>query len=147
MLSLIHLFWIKESTRHGSSERLHHTPRFSICGDDALLATTRSRAELYKKIVVEFGGSASKGKHFESSTGSIRRGVYLEKLYEFTVGEKGLTSGHVCDVMPLKSVTSTDLPSEYSNGCRTLCSPAMSEIVNLDGLGPHCADAAGNYIR
>lgn len=56
MLSLIHLFWLSESKRKAFDARNRRDFRYSICGDDALVATNTKGAEAYKKIVSEFRG-------------------------------------------------------------------------------------------
>lgn len=65
MLSLIHLFWMNEVKKTASSVDRRMLHKYSICGDDALLATTKVGAERYKAIVREFHGLPSVGKHFE----------------------------------------------------------------------------------
>jgi hypothetical protein len=97
--------------------------------------------------VIEFRGRASDGKHFESRGPARLRGVYLEKLYEMIIYDCQVLTASIVDAMPLKAITSNDLPSSFLPDCRVLCSPAMSQIINLDGLGEHCAGAARRYVR
>jgi hypothetical protein len=68
VLSLIHLWWMDRVSHHADRQReQRQRHRFHICGDDALLATTHRGANFYKRLVLWCGGSASAGKHFEST--------------------------------------------------------------------------------
>lgn len=114
ILSLVHLWWMDRVSRRASrrveARRCH---KFHICGDDALLATTQSGAQHYKSLVQQCGGSASAGKHFESTPKlGILRGVFLERLFEFRVHDGRIESGLSFGALPVRSLVMRGLPRE-----------------------------------
>lgn len=144
LLSLVHLWWMDSvrRTSKGTAERQAH--RFHICGDDALLATTRVGGQRYKSLVLRCGGAPSEGKHFESSrspAGTVR-GVFLERLFEFDVSpDTGrLVSGVRARTIAVKGLTSRSLPRTFIGDNPIRCNSAgIVQVVALDALatGPH----------
>jgi hypothetical protein len=110
ILSIIHLWWMDEVRNVDLMKAARNKHVSHICGDDALLSTTDRGAARYKQIVRACGGAESEGKHFESRAGSsgVLRGVFLEKLFEFELGEFSgeIESGRRIAAIPVKSLCS-----------------------------------------
>lgn len=135
VLSLIHLWWIDEVRSTTRDPYLRKRHRASICGDDALLATTRAGADRYRAVVAACGGEASPGKHYECSLGSTRRGVFLEKLFEWGVSGSLLTEGSRAAAIPVKGLTSRSLPKDFSGNVPCRCdSTGILQILTLEAL-------------
>jgi hypothetical protein len=121
-LSLIHLFWIDQvrRTSRGRDRLLH---KHSICGDDAVLATTLAGAAKYKEIVGLCRGLPSEGKHYECGPGCFsKRCVFLEKLFEFNIDAEGLLQdGLLCPAIPVRGLTSHSLARDMLRGDKVLC--------------------------
>jgi len=134
ILSLIHLYWLNEVKNTSKPrDRIHH--KSSICGDDALLATTSLGARVYRNIVAACGGAPSVGKHYECVAGSMRRGVFLEKLLEFPVVGKHLGSGLRFPAIPVKGLTSRNLPRLFTEGDLVSCrSYGIRQVLVIDAL-------------
>jgi len=138
ILSLIHLFWLEEAFIAARIPR--RLRRYAICGDDALVLTNKDGKNRYRQIVTQCGGQASDGKHYESEAkpGGTLRGVFLEKLYDFTLDPttKLVCRSTLCPVIPVKGLTSRSLPREYFGDHPVRCdSYAMVQISVLDLLG------------
>jgi len=139
VLSLIHLYWM-DHAKHAalSSWRGGKTPRirFSICGDDALLSTTRVGADSYKWIVGVCGGEPSKGKHFEcESADGLRRAVFLEKLLEWERVGGVLVMGRRFPAIPVKGLTSRNLPRDFTEDRLVSCrSWGIRQVLSLDAI-------------
>jgi len=138
LLSLIHLYWLDVSNRAAREASGKRKPRLtaSICGDDALLATTRAGADAYKTVVRECGGSPSDGKHYECSSGPLRRGVFLEKLIEFVVSNDGrLSLGSRYPAIPVKGLTSKNLARDFCEDRLVSCrSFGIRQVLTLDAI-------------
>lgn len=114
LLSLVHTFWWDTAIREEALARNVHPStafalnKFTTCGDDGLFAGWKSVAERFKVLVRECGGSASAGKHFESS-GPLRA-VFVERLYTFTASEGLISSGRVLNVVPVRGLVRPEVP-------------------------------------
>lgn len=143
ILSLIHLYWLDEVKNTSKRrDRPHH--KSSICGDDALLATTSLGARTYRNIVAACGGAPSVGKHYECSAGYTRRGVFLEKLLEFSVVGKYLGGGMRFPAIPVKGLTSRNLPRNFTEGDLVSCrSFGIRQVLVIDALA---SDSAALHV-
>jgi hypothetical protein len=56
LLSLVHLWWMDEMRRTSKGTAARRAHKYHICGDDALIATTRLGARRYKELVARSGG-------------------------------------------------------------------------------------------
>nr|QIJ70075.1 RNA-dependent RNA polymerase [Ludgate narna-like virus] len=150
LLSLVHLFWMDEvmrTSRPGARSR----HRYSICGDDALLATTHIGASAYSRLVQACGGVPSEGKHFVSVGGDVRRGVFLERLYEFPVTLRGLGRCRRNPAIPVRGLTSGSLPETFRNGELVVThSMGLRQLIAVDSVlstnGPDALPALRNYV-
>lgn len=135
ILSLIHLYWV-DVGRRASRLAVHSArTRGLICGDDALLALNGAGASAYAECVRACGGEVSAGKHYESREGPVRRAVFLERLFEFTVTGGKLGPGIRVPAIPLKGLTADVLPRSFSEGRNIRChSPGIRMLVVLDSL-------------
>lgn len=136
VLSLIHLYWL-DFAKHTALACRKRTPRIraSICGDDALLSTTVEGAAAYRQIVVDCGGKPSEGKHYESTSGHLRRAVFLERLYEWSWNGKSLSTGVRFPAIPVKGLTSRNLPRDFLEDRLVSCrSFGVRQILCLDSL-------------
>jgi len=135
VLSLIHLYWL-DVAKHAALEaagRRKPRIRFSICGDDALLATTVVGAASYAQCVRDCGGSPSYGKHYECTEGSVRRAVFLERLYEWDVVDSKLRTGVRFPAIPVKGFTSRNLPRDFVEDRLVSCrSFGLRQILGID---------------
>lgn len=150
LLSLVHLFWMDEVKRSSPPGQLRRRHRFSICGDDALLATTHDGAEIYKSAVALCGGTPSEGKHFECSSGVVRRGVFLEKILEFPVRDGLLGPMSRVPVIPVRGLTSQGLPRVFKGSEPVVCSSVgITQVMVIDSIlqeqGPSALAPLRNY--
>jgi hypothetical protein len=136
VLSLIHLYWM-DVAKAAALASMKRSPRirFAICGDDALLAIPATGAAAYQQIVKDCGGEPSKGKHYECTSGPVRRGVFLERLYEWRVQDGKLTQGIRFAAIPVKGLTSKNLPRDFMEDRLVSCrSFGLRQILTLDSL-------------
>lgn len=137
VLSLIHLYWLDVSKKVALQEAGRRKPRIrsAICGDDAKLATTVAGAAAYAACITECGGSPSLGKHYECSSGPVRRCVFLERLYEYSVKDGKLRDGVRFAAIPVKGLTSRNLPRDFLEDRLVSCrSFGLRQILCLDSL-------------
>jgi hypothetical protein len=137
VLSLIHLYWLDVAKTAAIEAAGRRKPRIrsSICGDDALLATTVVGAASYSQCVKDCGGSPSLGKHYECSLGAVRRAVFLERLYEWDVEDGKLRRGIRFAAIPVKGFTSRNLPRDFLEDRLVSCrSFGLRQILGIDSL-------------
>jgi hypothetical protein len=151
LLSIIHLWWMDEVRRTSPPGKERSAHKHAICGDDALLSTTRVGAARYREIVSASGGSPSEGKHYEclGKKGNLR-GVFLEKLLEFDHKAGRITGGVINGAIPVKGLTSRSLPRDFFGTTPVRCdSFALVQLMVLDTLGarPSAMPACRDYIR
>jgi hypothetical protein len=151
LLSIVHLWWLDEVRRTSGPGVERRAHRGSICGDDALLATTAKGADRYREIVALSGGSPSEGKHYEclGKKGNLR-GVFLEKLLEFDHDKGFIRAGVINGAIPVKGLTSRSLPRQFFGTTPIRCdSFALVQLMVLDTLGarPSAGAACWNYIQ
>jgi len=138
LLSLIHLYWldVAKAAAIEASGRRKPRIRSSICGDDALIATTVAGAQSYRQCVIDCGGSPSEGKHYEDTgVKSVRRGVFLEKLLEWGIEDGKLFLGNRFPAIPVKGLTSRNLPRDFLEDRLVSCrSFGIRQILSIDSL-------------
>lgn len=113
-LSLTHLFWWDRAKRLAFSNipqrgRVNRSAFmaenvFDICGDDCLFVGHTRVSDMFKEVVASCGGAVSQGKHFEhhvDASGRLR-GTFLERIYNFKVYNRKVTSSSRLQVVPLK---------------------------------------------
>jgi hypothetical protein len=140
MLSIIHLFWWEDSIaavaglQRASKKEAFRLNRYAICGDDALFAGRLEVARQYSRLIESCGGVPSPGKHFEC-TGAVKRGVFIERLFEFQV-EQGLIAGGTRNgAIPLRGLVRPDNPDIFrEDGSRLAVAPFLKMLYAVDAL-------------
>lgn len=119
ILSLVHIFWWRESIRtHAKQIKADLKTAFSqnkflVCGDDGLFIGQRAVYTLYEELVRKCGGVFSPGKHFVSTPKPhfpFLRGVFLERLYQYSI-QDGVVSNFMRDsAIPLRGLVRPEVP-------------------------------------
>lgn len=163
ILSLIHLWWWDEAVRGVALEKrvsldtAFKENRYVICGDDALFVGWSATAERYKEIIRSCGGEPSPGKHFESR-GKRLRGVFLERLFEFTVGMTRpsyahCASEHVVEfdrvpALPLRGLVRPDVPRDFKELGSAISFPReFKYLFAIDSAWQSCAGLKDLLLR
>jgi len=118
MLSIAHLFWWEDSICMAARRKgrtysdAFKENRFMVCGDDALFAGWKLTSKLYDEVVAHSGGSKSPGKHYELQGADRPRGVFLERLFEFSQVGGFITGGSRNSAFPLMGLVHPEVPDE-----------------------------------
>jgi len=118
-----------------------------ICGDDALALVWSETSTAYSDIVRACGGQPSPGKHF-ISRGPVLRGVFLERLYEFSTSGGRVLGGRRETSIPLRGLVRVEVPPslrEYGSGLRI--SRLMKLLFTIDSIWAQQPSATKEIAR
>jgi len=140
MLSLAHMFWWDCSIRDAAwISRLplkdaFSLNRFQVCGDDALFLGWDLTQERYLDIMAACGGVPSAGKHFVCRS-PAKRGVFLERLYEFRSVQGRVYAGSRNGAVAIRGLVRPDIPESLrGHGSSFAMAPMVKMLYAVDNL-------------